>query len=98
DKLETGVQTCALPIYFKLAHNNGLIGLGTASKSIDRVIYGPQRTNISMGRNPDGASTMAFFSPANPGLTNVSGGASTSPLRITEIGRASCRDIVKLWQ
>ena len=28
---------------------------------------------------------MAFFSPANPGLTNVSGGTSNSPLRITEI-------------
>jgi hypothetical protein len=72
-------------VNFKLAHNNGLIGIATATKPIDRVLYGPQRTNISMGRNPDGASSMAFFSPANPGLTNVTGGASASPLRITEI-------------
>jgi hypothetical protein len=72
-------------VNFKLGHNNGLIGIATATTPIDRITYGPQRTNISMGRNPDGASTMAFFSPANPGLTNVSGGASTSPLRITEI-------------
>ncbi|HEV8292887.1 MAG TPA: lamin tail domain-containing protein, partial [Tepidisphaeraceae bacterium] len=72
-------------VNFKLAHNNGLIGLASSSNPIDRVLYSPQRTNISMGRNPDGASTMAFFSPANPGLTNVTGGVSTSPLRITEV-------------
>jgi len=56
-------------VNFKLAHNNGLIGLASSSKAIDRVIYGPQRTNISMGRNPDGASTLTFFSPPNPGLS-----------------------------
>jgi hypothetical protein len=79
------VQQGADHTNFKLAHLNGMIGLSSVDGKIDKVLYGPQRTNVSQGRNPDGASTMAFFSPPSPGLTNLSGGASTSPLRITEV-------------
>jgi hypothetical protein len=41
-----------------------------ASYIIDCVIYGPQATDVSMGRQPNGSANYGFFSPPTPGAPN----------------------------
>ncbi len=54
---------------FQLAARQEHIGLFDASGNlIDQVIYYPQTTDYSQGRNPDGSDTLAFFSLPMPGL------------------------------
>ncbi len=56
---------------FKLSADQGLIGLVAADGSlIDCVIYGPQTTDVSMGRQPNGSSTYGFFPSPTPGAPN----------------------------
>jgi len=56
---------------FKLASEQGEIGLFVPNGTpIDRVIYGPQRTDISQGRQPSGAITLADFLVPTPGALN----------------------------
>jgi hypothetical protein len=56
---------------FKLAPEQGEIGLFAADLSlIDCVIYGPQQTDVSQGRSPNGATTLAFFLQPTPGVPN----------------------------
>jgi hypothetical protein len=63
---------------FKLNASQGEIGLLAAGLSIiDSVSYGPQSTDVSQGRSPNGTSTITFFTQPtpggpNPGATNVS--------------------------
>ena len=57
---------------FKLAPEQGEVGLFAADLSlIDSVIYGPQRTDVSQGRSPNGATTLAFFLQPTPGAPNL---------------------------
>src|SRR5207247_7806718 len=50
---------------FKLNADGGQIGLidlsGSAPKFVDRVIYGPQTTNVSQGRSPDRGPLYGVF-------------------------------------
>lgn len=39
---------------------------------IDSVVFGPQRTDVSLGRTSDGAATWSLFFPATPGAANTS--------------------------
>lgn len=56
---------------FQLAAEGGSIGLYHADLSlIDCVTYGPQRTDISMGRRPNGSANIAFFDTPTPGAPN----------------------------
>jgi hypothetical protein len=56
---------------FQLAAEGGSIGLYHSDLSlIDCVTYGPQQTDISMGRRPNGADTLAFFDTPTPGAPN----------------------------
>ena len=58
-------------VNFKLRAEQGLIGLIAADGSIiDCVIYGPQSTDVSMGRQPNGAATYGFFALPTPGSPN----------------------------
>ena len=44
---------------FKLSYYRGKVGLTDANLNIiDKVCYGPQTTNVSEGRSPDGASAI----------------------------------------
>jgi hypothetical protein len=76
---------------FKLAEDAGQIGLFDVSggadtwKPIDRIIYGPQRTDVSEGRSPDGGVGYGLFNPPTPNAPNIVVAPSTLPLRITEI-------------
>ncbi|MBA7706164.1 hypothetical protein ES703_115011 [subsurface metagenome] len=44
---------------------------------IDKVLYGPQTTDISQGRSPDGANTFEFFELPTPHVANPSGATIT---------------------
>jgi hypothetical protein len=58
-------------VNFQLSPEQGMIGLSAPDLTlIDCVIYGPQRTDISQGRQPNGSSTLAFFDVPTPGSPN----------------------------
>lgn len=38
---------------------------------VDRIVFGPQRTDIAMGRTADGAPTWSLFAPSTPGASNA---------------------------
>ncbi len=58
-------------VNFRLSADVELIGLSDAElKEIDRVIYGPQTTNVSQGRIPDGMDNFEFFELPSPGIAN----------------------------
>ncbi len=66
---------------FKLASEQGEIGFfDSALQLIDGIVYGPQTSDISQGRTPNGASTVAFFNQPTPGGPNpgVSGIVTTT--------------------
>jgi hypothetical protein len=76
------VEKGADHLSFKLAAEQGEIGLFTeGGVPIDRVIYGPQRTDISQGRQPSGAVRLADFLMPTPGALNP----GSAPELITEI-------------
>jgi hypothetical protein len=56
---------------FRLAAEQGLVALLAPDQSVvDCVYYGPQRTDVSEGRTPNGANTIDFFLQPTPGLPN----------------------------
>ncbi len=71
---------------FKLSPLQGEIGLfDSAQNVIDRIIYGPQSTDVSQGRSPNGSSVIAFFNQPTPGGPNpgvTSGGGGTTVLSL----------------
>ena len=65
----------------KLSPLQGEIGFfDSAQNIIDRIIYGPQSTDVSQGRTPNGAITLGFFNQPTPGGPNPgsSNGSGTS--------------------
>jgi hypothetical protein len=59
-------------VNFKLSADNEIIGLlNEQLDMIDQVFYGPQTTDVSQGRAPDGASNYEFFMLPTPGVTNI---------------------------
>ncbi len=71
---------------FKLSPQQGEIGFfDPAQNVIDRVIYGPQSTDVSQGRSPNGAATFAFFNqptPGGPNLGTTGGGGGTGVVNL----------------
>jgi hypothetical protein len=60
-----------LHVSFKLGKGGEAIGLfAPDGSSVDFVTFGPQITDISMGRFPDGSSDMVFFPVPSPGRSN----------------------------
>jgi len=58
---------------FRLSADREMIGLFDAElNEIDKVLYGPQTTDISQGRSPDGSDNYAFFELPTPGVSNPS--------------------------
>jgi len=63
---------------FRLSADNEMIGLFDASlNQIDKVIYGPQTTDVSYGRAPDGTDNFQFFELPTPGISNPSSRPAT---------------------
>ncbi|MBN2271740.1 MAG: lamin tail domain-containing protein, partial [Sedimentisphaerales bacterium] len=58
---------------FKLSSDGEMIGLFDAGLNmIDQVLYGPQTTDVSQGRSPDGSTNFEFFDLPTPGVANTS--------------------------
>ncbi|HEY2251869.1 MAG TPA: hypothetical protein VGH74_12440, partial [Planctomycetaceae bacterium] len=56
---------------FKLSPDQGEIGFSDTSLAlVDGIVYGPQTSDISEGRTPNGTSTIAFFNQPTPGGPN----------------------------
>ncbi len=59
---------------FKLSPDVGLILLSdTDLTTIDCITYGPQRTDVSEGRTPNGGTVIVAFAQATPGGNNPGG-------------------------
>lgn len=62
-----------LHINLKLSGSGEQIGLFSANGiPIDTLTFGPQTTNVSMGRYRDGGSAWVFYNPTTPGRSNSS--------------------------
>lgn len=58
-------------VEFRLSADNEMIGLFDAGlNEIDKIIYGPQTTDVSYGRVPDGSDNFAFLELPTPGIAN----------------------------
>ncbi|MEZ5199263.1 MAG: CotH kinase family protein [Bacteroidales bacterium] len=62
---------------FKLDQEGEEIGIfdsdATGFFLLDSITYGPQATDFSFGRDPDGGMIWQFYNPATPGLSNLLG-------------------------
>ncbi|HIJ51802.1 MAG TPA: hypothetical protein HPP66_01455 [Planctomycetes bacterium] len=57
---------------FQLSADQEIVALFDADlNEVDKVIYGPQTSDVSQGRAPDGAETYAFCQPPTPGVSNI---------------------------
>ncbi|MGD8501618.1 MAG: lamin tail domain-containing protein, partial [Phycisphaerales bacterium] len=62
---------------FRLSADGEIIGLFDAElNEIDKVLYGPQTTDVSQGRAPDGADSFEFFELPTPGVANPASGTT----------------------
>ncbi len=69
---------------FQLAAEQGQLAINRADLSvIDCVVYGPQRTDVSQGRCPDGAWKIASLAVATPGAPNVCPAEPVAPILIS---------------
>ncbi len=69
-------------VSFRLSADVGMIGLFDSQlKEIDKVLYGPQTTDVSQGRSPDGANSFDFMPLPTPGVSNP--GKTTTTTAIT---------------
>ena len=70
---------------FKLGSGGEAIGLWDASQvDVDHLTYGPQTTDISYGRFPDGTNVWGFMTNITPGAANVTPDPPTVNLVINE--------------
>ena len=91
---------------FKLATAQGEIGLFDGALAlIDAVIYGPQSTDVSQGRSPNGGSAIVLFTQLtpggpNPGSTVATGTTTTNLLGLKAVWKykASATDYSGLFQ
>jgi len=59
-------------VNFKLSADGEIIALLNKQLNlIDQVFYGPQTTDVSQGRAPDGSSNYEFFELSTPGVANT---------------------------
>lgn len=64
-------QDAPLHTQFQLAAEWGALGLFSPTlTTIDQVLYGPQRAEVSTGRTPDGGADIAEFDVPTPGSGN----------------------------
>ena len=83
-------QDGANHVNFQLATENGWITLfATDLTKIDTVFYGPQTSDVSQGRLPDGGSNYAFFTQPTPSIDSsppsVPSGLSLTSVTDTQV-------------
>ncbi|MCD6395112.1 MAG: lamin tail domain-containing protein, partial [Planctomycetes bacterium] len=75
--LDADAQSDPGHVPFRLSSDLEMIAIYASDSSpIDGVLYGPQTTDVSQGRSPDGGGDYAFFTIPTPGVANpfVAGG------------------------
>jgi hypothetical protein len=84
---------------FKLDPNVGIIILSDAALNpIDIINYGPQQTDVSQGRSPNGSDTFVnFFTPTPGGPNQAPNGGTTSVTNITAVS-VSLLTITNSWK
>jgi len=81
-------------VSFRLSSDGDMIGLFDGQlKEIDRIIYGPQTTDVSQGRVPDGADTIEFQLLPTPGVANPSGN-KTITATVAVLGEAADKRVL----
>lgn len=73
---------------FHLAAEQGELGFSDSNQAlVDNVVYGPQTTDISQGRTPNGGAPIEFFTQPTPGAPNpqVSSGTGGQPQTVDVI-------------
>jgi hypothetical protein len=88
---EAAANATGLHTNFRLNKSGSGLGLfGADGKVVDYVVFGPQVSDVSQGRYPDGASAIYDLPQATPGAPNV---PASSPLLLRvlrfEAGRIS---------
>jgi hypothetical protein len=64
---------------FRLSPNGEMIGLFDANlNAIDKIVYGPQTTDVSQGRTSDGSNNFEFFDLPTPSASNPEGTTVTT--------------------
>ncbi|MEO0558812.1 MAG: lamin tail domain-containing protein, partial [Bacteroidota bacterium] len=90
----------ALHTDFKLSASGEQVGLYDVSGGVvDTLTYGPQTTDVSFGRVPEGSDVWAFMSTPTPGAANVtssSGGIAGAPMVSLESGFFAGGETVEL--
>ena len=93
---QTGKGPQHLP--FKLRPEQGAIGLYRPDLTpVDVVLYGPQSTDVSEGRTPNGADAFAFFTQPSPGAGNPGSTINTNIVTQT-IGLIPMTNVWKYYQ
>jgi len=87
-----------LHVNFQLSKSGEAIGLfAPDGTQIDAVTFGPQTTDVSMGRNPDGAGLIQKQTTATPGTNNAEVVVvSNTPPILASIGNQSVNEGVLL--
>ncbi|MFI5380704.1 MAG: lamin tail domain-containing protein [Tepidisphaerales bacterium] len=76
---------------YKISPRDGMIGLyDSAMKLVDTIYYGPQSTDVSQGRGPDGTEQYLTYSlptpgVGNPGITTISNVTSTPIFGVNQV-------------
>ena len=71
---------------FKLSPSQGEIAVfDSALTLLDNVVYGPQSSDVSEGRTPNGTSTIAFFNQPTPGGPNPGVAGTTTTTTTTNL-------------
>src|SRR5205823_9571584 len=93
DKLVTGVQTCALPIFMTTEGNEGNPG-GDAI-----LVFAPDGTESTFATDLSDPRGIAFDPSGDLLVAELKASAQGDILKFStnEIGRASCRERVKKW-
>ncbi len=89
--LDADAQSDPGHVPFRLSSDMEMIAVYESDSSpIDAVLYGPQTTDVSQGRTPNGAASYDFFELPTPGVANpgVSGG---------ETFTVNLMDIEQVW-
>jgi len=80
---------------FKLSADGEMIGLfDNGLTMIDQVLFGPQTTDVSQGRAPDGSSNYEFFDLPTPGVVNTSPPIITITTTVLAAENATKRAII----
>ncbi len=71
---------------FSLDSEQGMIALLTPRlESVDSIAYGPQRTDVSQGRSPDGSDNFASFVQPSPGAPNPGPGSTAQTVTLVAL-------------